>query len=101
MLVRYNGNLGKTTRDLHSWLVPTLSKSKGESPPDILAVGFQEVLPLPLALAGFTKPALHLHGERILDTIQSFEPYTYSLLAREIIGGTALLIFVRNGGLRG
>ena len=41
------GDLG-TPQDLVDWLTPTLTKTKHIVSPDIIAVGFQELLPLHL-----------------------------------------------------
>lgn len=103
-----------------SWLNPTLdthsnsSSSDSIAPPDIVAVGFQEMIPLHLALAGFAKTTLDVHEDEIKSTIeQSTAPppndddddrattlgrrrrqrVTYSLVARESIGGIALLVY--------
>lgn len=50
-IASYNTNLQGSTgtpQDLVDWLSPTLSTSHTQSPPDIVAVGFQELLPLHL-----------------------------------------------------
>jgi hypothetical protein len=50
-IATYNTNLQGsqgTAQDLVDWLSPTLSVSHSNTPPDIVAVGFQELLPLHL-----------------------------------------------------
>jgi hypothetical protein len=50
-IASYNTNLQGsqgTPQDLIDWLSPTLSASHFQQPPDIVAVGFQELLPLHL-----------------------------------------------------
>ncbi|GAA5860958.1 hypothetical protein JCM5353_002530, partial [Sporobolomyces roseus] len=61
------GQSGKEEIELASWLNATLARDgKGESDaPDLVAVGFQEMIPLHLALAGFTSTALDLHEDKL------------------------------------
>lgn len=57
-IASYNTNLQGSQgvpQDLVDWLAPTLSASRFREPPDIVAVGFQELLPLHLARE-FTRP---------------------------------------------
>ncbi|GAA5900550.1 phosphoinositide 5-phosphatase INP54 [Sporobolomyces salmoneus] len=108
----YNGHLGQghsvlsyegEGEDLASWLNPTLlpdGSERGEAP-DIVAVGFQEMIPLHLALAGFTSTALDLHEDKIKLAIERTHTKTeaggggttYSLISRKSLGGIALLVY--------
>ncbi|GAA5954018.1 hypothetical protein JCM3765_000725 [Sporobolomyces pararoseus] len=105
----YNGHLGQGQSvlphegegtELSSWLNPTLldGVSKGAAP-DLVAVGFQEMIPLHLALAGFTSTALDLHQDKIRKAIERThsavekEGVTYSLVSRKSLGGIALLVY--------
>ncbi|GAA5906135.1 hypothetical protein JCM8208_000644 [Rhodotorula glutinis] len=112
----YNGKLasgrvralttGERSDDLTGWL-----SSTGDAPgsdddaPDFVAVGFQEMIPLHLALAGFTKTALDLHDDALLAAIEArFAPSSpsskgYRLVARKAIGGIALLVYARAGSV--
>jgi len=108
---------------LASWLNATLARDgKGESEaPDLVAVGFQEMIPLVrvllalsasrascsflrgevqhLALAGFTSTALGLHEEKLKTAIEETHTRekgsreTYSLVGRKSLGGIALLLY--------
>ncbi|GAA6026829.1 hypothetical protein JCM8097_005890 [Rhodosporidiobolus ruineniae] len=118
----YNGHLGRghtlsyTPSDLAAWLGPALAPStaSGEegadedlAPPEFVAVGFQELMPLHLALVGLTSPTLDLHEQQLLQAIEaayasssstSEKPApasapAYTLLARHSLGGIALLVF--------
>ncbi|GAA5896752.1 hypothetical protein JCM5296_002993 [Sporobolomyces johnsonii] len=106
----YNGHLAKghtltpgagPDGDLSSWLVPTLGTTadKGE-PPAFVAIGFQEMIPLHLALAGLTATALDLHDgqikaviEREYSSSKADVDETYTLVARRALGGIALLVY--------
>ncbi|BGO97869.1 Skeletal muscle/kidney enriched inositol 5-phosphatase [Rhodotorula toruloides ATCC 204091] len=118
----YNGKLakgrthslasGEPSDDLSAWLAPTLEDG-GDEAPDFVAVGFQEMIPLHLALAGFTKTALDLHDDELRSAIE--ERYStssagrkkrstpdgerYSLVARRAIGGIALLLYAREASV--
>ncbi|GAA5944559.1 phosphoinositide 5-phosphatase INP54 [Sporobolomyces koalae] len=113
----YNGHLGqgqsvlpptdgREETELASWLSTTLAHPDGTAgPPDLVAVGFQEMIPLHLALAGFTSTALDLHQDKLKRAIEqthSRSPRrddkgetreTYSLVARKALGGIALLVY--------
>ncbi|GAA6058303.1 hypothetical protein JCM3770_003728 [Rhodotorula araucariae] len=121
----YNGKLargrvralttGEPSEDLTGWLalddngVP-LGR---DGAPEFVAVGFQEMIPLHLALAGFTKTALDLHNDELLSAIDarfgrggggaspssekggSTCASSYRLVAREVLGGITLLVYAR------
>ncbi|CEQ39988.1 SPOSA6832_01559, partial [Sporobolomyces salmonicolor] len=119
----YNGHLAKGHRltpgavpdeDLSSWLVPTLGTTtdKGE-PPAFVAIGFQEMIPLHLALAGLTTTALDLHDGQLKSVIEGAYSSasssdsrkgnanadvgeSYTLVARRALGGIALLVYGRD-----
>jgi hypothetical protein len=66
------------------WLRP-----QPEHWPDIVAVGFQESLPLPLALLGTSRPALSTQVSKCLSE------GNYRLLASPKMGGIQLLLYAR------
>lgn len=111
--------LSDSSEHLSAWLAPSLlrqtddddGRSRGEQQPapDFVAIGFQEMIPLHLALAGLTRKALDLHDDKLRVAIESL--YTtaaspgnadeggktrYSLVARRAIGGIALLVYARD-----
>ncbi|GAA5989138.1 hypothetical protein JCM10908_001178 [Rhodotorula pacifica] len=109
--------LGDSSEHLSAWLAPSLSAhqqqsdddSHDEGPhaaPDLVAVGFQEMIPLHLALAGLTRKALDLHDDKLRSAIESLYSSSdaqgdsgktrYSLVARRAIGGIALLLYARD-----
>lgn len=120
----YNGHLlglksSQTNPDLTAWLIPTLAEGSLEhldsSPPDLVAVGFQEMIPLHLSLLGFTNEALNQHHYKLKAAIESHaeivnstststtstteistEKETYTLLAKKVLGGIALLVYGRD-----
>lgn len=119
----YNGHLLGlklgSNPNLTAWLIPTLAEGSLEhlnsSPPDIVAVGFQEMIPLHLSLLGFTNEALNKHDYKLKAAIESHaeivnstsnstnstterigEKETYTLLAKKVLGGIALLVYGRD-----
>ncbi|KAL8293008.1 hypothetical protein RQP46_000702 [Phenoliferia psychrophenolica] len=113
----YNGHLaqGSDPRepDLTSWLIPTLAETSAEfpsdgEPADIVAIGFQEMIPLHLSLLGLTRTALDLHDHKLKAAIEahatvtrrevtSDSPHeTYTLLSKKCLGGIALLVYTRD-----
>ncbi|KAF8643824.1 hypothetical protein AX16_008842 [Volvariella volvacea WC 439] len=106
-IASYNTNLQgdlALPQDLVDWLAPTLQVSTFLSPdrraPDIVAVGFQELLPLHLGLSGFSKAVLQSRGALILSQIEAHAPNEerYSLIAQVVNVGVALLVFARDDG---
>ncbi|GAA5996478.1 phosphoinositide 5-phosphatase INP54 [Rhodotorula paludigena] len=110
----YNGKLargrtaalarGEPTDDLTAWLTLDTGGRKGgegDAAPDFVAVGFQEMIPLHLALAGFTKTAIDLHDDELRNAIDTRYASSekagegYRLVARNAIGGIVLLVYAR------
>jgi hypothetical protein len=111
-LASYNTNLQGfegVPQDLVDWLSPTLQVSsflsRGDSPrgrnPDIVAVGFQELLPLHLGLSGASKSVLEHRSSHILSQIETHSPQKekYSLLAKIVNVGVALSVYARDAGV--
>ncbi|KAJ3538359.1 hypothetical protein NMY22_g5200 [Coprinellus aureogranulatus] len=107
-LASYNTNLQGVMglpQDLVDWLAPTLQVSKflsgGARAPDIVAVGFQELLPLHLGLAGLSRAVLDNRHALILSQIEEHAPNKekYSLVAKIANVGVALLVYVRDDGI--
>ncbi|GAA96715.1 uncharacterized protein L969DRAFT_97067 [Mixia osmundae IAM 14324] len=109
----FNANLGKGKgkTDYDKWLVPTRSDDSreyaDEEPPDIYAIGFQEVLPLHWALVGLSGSVLDKHDVGIKQAIESYNEITnlpdnkpgredYTLMAKHIMGTIALLVYTRD-----
>ncbi|KAJ2920889.1 hypothetical protein H1R20_g16202, partial [Candolleomyces eurysporus] len=107
-IASYNTNLQGILglpQDLVDWLSPTLQVSKflsgGARAPDIVAVGFQELLPLHLGLAGLSKAILDNRNALILSQIEAHAPNKekYSLVAKIANVGIALLVYARDDGV--
>ncbi|CUA72220.1 Polyphosphatidylinositol phosphatase INP52 [Rhizoctonia solani] len=105
-IASYNTNLQGsqgTPQDLVDWLAPTLSASHFREPPDIVAVGFQELLPLHLALAGLSKAVIADRDELLRSQIEKHnsagEHVAYTLVAKAVNVGVALLIYARDHGV--
>ncbi|KAK0197019.1 Endonuclease/exonuclease/phosphatase [Armillaria mellea] len=98
------GNLG-LPQDLVDWLAPTLQVSTflSRSPraPDIVAVGFQELLPLHLGLSGFSKSVINDRNAHILSQLEAHTPNKerYALIAKVVNAGVALLVYGRDDGI--
>ncbi|KIM79740.1 hypothetical protein PILCRDRAFT_98152 [Piloderma croceum F 1598] len=104
----YNTNLqgGKgLPQDLVDWLSPTLQVStflsRERRPPDIFVVGFQELLPLHLGLSGFSRPVINEREAHIKSQIEMHSPNkeSYSLIAKVVNVGVALLVYGRDDGI--
>lgn len=116
----YNGNLGKgspTNPDISSWLAPTLSGNSSSSTignhtkniiPDVIAIGFQEMIPLHLSLVGLTTTAVDMHDGELKRSIESHAnslkggagmAESYTLLAKKGLGGIVLLVYTRDSTL--
>ncbi|KAJ3895721.1 inositol polyphosphate phosphatase [Lentinula edodes] len=107
-IASYNTALQGSTglpQDLIDWLSPTLQVSSflSHSPrgPDIVAVGFQELLPLHLGLSGASKFVIDQRSSHILSQIEEHSPEKakYSLLAKVVNVGIALLVYARDEGI--
>lgn len=100
----YNTNLqggAGLPQDLVDWLAPTLQVStflaKNRRAPDIVAVGFQELLPLHLGLAGLSRPVIDERDAHIRTQIEAHASNneSYSLVAKAVNVGVALLVYAR------
>jgi len=115
LIASYNtalqGNKG-LPQDLVEWLTPALSPThdlppEDQEPPDFVAVGFQELLPLQLGLAGFSGTVLSTRDALIRETLEknlslgSSEPQKYSLVAKYARVGIALLVYAREETVAG
>ncbi|THU82266.1 DNase I-like protein [Dendrothele bispora CBS 962.96] len=104
-IASYNTNLQGSRgvpQDLVDWLSPTLQVStflsREPRAPDIVAVGFQELLPLHLGLSGLSKPVINERADHILSQIETHAPNKekYTLLAKVVNAGVALLVYGRD-----
>ncbi|CAE6426037.1 unnamed protein product [Rhizoctonia solani] len=106
-IASYNTNLQGsqgTPQDLVDWLAPALSVSHFRKPPDIVAVGFQELLPLHLGLAGLSKAVVASRDELLRSQIEKHnssagEHVAYTLVAKAVNVGVALLVYARDHGV--
>ncbi|CAL1705199.1 unnamed protein product [Somion occarium] len=107
-IASYNTNLQADRglpQDLVDWLAPTLQVasflSQDPRAPDIVAVGFQELIPLHLGLSGFSKPVIENRNALILSQIEQHAPNKekYSLIAKVVNVGVALLVYGRDDGV--
>lgn len=83
---------------------PTLSASRFERPPDIVAVGFQELLPLHLGFTGLSKGVVASRDELLRSQIEKHnspagEHIAYTLVAKIVNVGVALLVYARDRGV--
>ncbi|KAL1944680.1 hypothetical protein VTO73DRAFT_3110 [Trametes versicolor] len=106
-IASYNTNLQAERglpQDLVDWLAPTLQVSsflaRERRAPDIVAVGFQELLPLHLGLSGLSKAAIENRHALILSQIETHAPNKerYTLIAKVVNVGVALLVYGRDDG---
>ncbi|KAG8929863.1 hypothetical protein FRC02_004989 [Tulasnella sp. 418] len=93
------GNLG-LPQDLVDWLGPTLARSQEDEPagktPDVIAVGFQELLPLHLGLTGLSKSVIASRNSLILGELERHhEGANYVLVKSAVNVGVALLVYAR------
>ncbi|KAI0345315.1 skeletal muscle/kidney enriched inositol 5-phosphatase [Trametopsis cervina] len=107
-IASYNTNLQAergVPQDLVDWLAPTLQVSSFLSreprAPDIVAVGFQELLPLHLGLSGLSKKVIEHRNALILSQIEEHAPSEekYTLIAKVVNVGVALLVYGRDDGV--
>ncbi|KAG6331948.1 hypothetical protein ID866_7145, partial [Astraeus odoratus] len=101
----YNTNLqggAGLPQDLVDWLSPTLQVSsflsKNPRAPDIVAIGFQELLPLHLGFAGLSRSVINERDAHIRAQIEAHAPNneSYSLVAKVVNVGVALLVYARD-----
>ncbi|KAF8581253.1 DNase I-like protein [Ramaria rubella] len=98
------GDLG-VPQDLVDWLSPTLTVSnfltRSPNAPDIVAVGFQELLPLHLGFSGLSKSVIKNRDDLIRSQVERHSPNKerYTLVAREVLVGVALLVYARDSGI--
>ncbi|KAA1471206.1 DNase I-like protein [Dentipellis sp. KUC8613] len=92
-------------QDLVDWLSPTLDVSnflaRVPTAPDIVAVGFQELLPLHLGLSGLSRSIIENRNALILSQIEAHAPNKerYSLVAKVVNVGVALLVYAKDEGI--
>ncbi|KAF8623477.1 hypothetical protein AX15_006261 [Amanita polypyramis BW_CC] len=107
-IASYNTNLQGhkgLPQDLVDWLAPTLHVSnflsRARRGPDIVAVGFQELLPLHLGFAGLSNSVIENRNDHILSQIEAHAPNEerYSLIAKQVNVGVALLVYGRDDGV--
>ncbi|KAJ7444924.1 inositol polyphosphate phosphatase [Mycena latifolia] len=106
-IASYNTNLqgdNGLPQDLVDWLSPTLQVSaflSHQRPADIIAVGFQELLPLHLGLSGLSKSVVASRNALILAQIEenAHNKDKYALIAKIVNGGVALLVYARDAGV--
>ncbi|KAL5489844.1 hypothetical protein ACEPAI_4676 [Sanghuangporus weigelae] len=102
-IATYNTNLQGNSglpQDLVDWLAPTLKVSnflaRGKQAPDIVVVGFQELLPLHLGLSGISRKVIDSRDALIRSQIEEHAPNreSYMLVAKIVNVGVALLVYV-------
>lgn len=107
-IASYNTNLQGLKglpQDLVDWLAPTLHVSnflsRARRAPDLVAVGFQELLPLHFGFAGLSKSVIDNRNAHILSQIEAHAPNEerYTLIAKEVNVGVALLVYGRDDGI--
>ncbi|KAI0273598.1 inositol polyphosphate phosphatase [Gloeopeniophorella convolvens] len=92
-------------QDLVDWLAPTLEVSsflsRERRAPDIVAVGFQELLPLHQGLAGLSSKVIEDRNVLILSQLEAHAPNgeRYSLVATVVNVGVALLVYALDDGI--
>jgi len=101
----YNTNLQGNNglpQDLVDWLSPTLKVSsflsQATRPADIIAVGFQELLPLQFGFCGLSRQVIESRDELIRSQLEQHAPNKerYTLVAKVVNVGIALLLYVRD-----
>lgn len=98
----YNSNMqgDALAQDLVDWLAPTLTTStflaNQSQAPDLIAVGFQELLPLHLGFTGRSGPLLDSRDKLIRTTIEEHNKTPYSLVAKLANVGVAMLVYAKD-----
>ncbi|KAF8343971.1 inositol polyphosphate phosphatase [Cantharellus anzutake] len=98
----YNSNMqgDALAQDLVDWLAPTLTTStflaNQSRTPDLVVVGFQELLPLHLGFTGRSGPALNSRDKLIRRTIEEHNKAPYSLVAKFANVGVAILVYAKD-----
>ncbi|KAI0699673.1 Endonuclease/exonuclease/phosphatase [Cytidiella melzeri] len=104
-IASYNTNLQAergVPQDLVDWLAPTFQVSsflaREPRAPDVVAVGFQELLPLHMGLSGLSKKVIEDRNALILSQIEEHAPNKekYVLIAKIVNVGVALLVYGRD-----
>ncbi|KAG8794031.1 hypothetical protein FRC17_008344 [Serendipita sp. 399] len=104
----YNANLQGhkgLPQNLVDWLQPSLTVSQflanTRTAPDIVAIGFQELLPLQLGLTGLSKPVMKSRDNLIRSQLEAHAPNKerYVLIAKVVNVGIALLVYGRDDGV--
>lgn len=101
-IASYNTNLQGNAglpQDLVDWLTPTFRTASTVDPPDIVAVGFQELLPLHLGFTGRSRHVVDSRNQLILKEVQAHGGGEYTLVARSVNVGVALLVYARDAGI--
>ncbi|KAF9520582.1 hypothetical protein BS47DRAFT_1286984 [Hydnum rufescens UP504] len=100
----YNSNMqGEAlAQDLVDWLAPTFTTSRflaHRSPaPDIVAVGFQELLPLHLGFIGLSAGVINSRDKLIRTAIEAHHNCPYVLVVSVVNVGVAMLIYAKDAG---
>ncbi|CCA73305.1 related to inositol polyphosphate phosphatase-Laccaria bicolor [Serendipita indica DSM 11827] len=101
----YNANLQGhegLPQNLVDWLVPSLKVSSFlanmRTAPDIVAIGFQELLPLQFGFTGLSQAVMRSRDELIRSQLEHHAPNKerYSLVAKSVNVGIALLVYARD-----
>ncbi|KAG8819269.1 hypothetical protein FRC19_009988 [Serendipita sp. 401] len=104
----YNANLQGhegLPQNLVDWLQPSLTVSQflgnTRTAPDIVAIGFQELLPLQLGLTGLSKAVMKSRDDLIRSQLESHAPNKekYVLIGKAVYVGIALLVYGRDDGI--
>ncbi|KAK4053691.1 hypothetical protein OIV83_001347 [Microbotryomycetes sp. JL201] len=72
---------------------------EGADAPDVVAIGFQEMIPLHLALLGLSKATLDAHDFQLTAALSQHYSTPYVVLAKKCLGAIALLVYVRQDKL--
>ncbi|KAG9035280.1 hypothetical protein FRB95_011575 [Tulasnella sp. JGI-2019a] len=102
-IASYNCNLqgdNALPQNLVDWLKPTLSQGNTTyDAPDIIAVGFQELLPLHLGFTGLSRTVMDSRNELILRELQKYAGTPYTSVARSVFVGVAVLVYAKDDGI--
>lgn len=86
-------------QDLVDWLRPTLAHGDTPEAPDIIAVGFQELLPLHLGFTGLSRPVMDTRNDLILNELRKYFSVEYTAVVRSVYVSMALLVYARDDGI--